>query len=89
MKKNLLWMMAAIMTICGATTAEAETLRGTVKDAITGEPLVGATVKIVELQNAAAVADINGNSRPYHQLQDQKEEGEPHHRLRRFEHLRH
>ena len=54
-------MVAAILTLCGATGAEAETLRGTVKDAITGEALIGATVKIVELDNAAAVADMDGN----------------------------
>ena len=29
------WVMTAILTICGITVAEAETLRGTVKDAIT------------------------------------------------------
>ena len=61
MKKNLFWMMAAILTCCGATNMQAETLRGTVKDANTGEPLIGATVKIAELDNAAAVADMDGN----------------------------
>ena len=53
--------MTAILTICGITVTEAETLRGTVKDAITGEALIGATVKIAELNNVAAVSDIDGN----------------------------
>ena len=61
MERMKLWMMAAIFTICGVVNVEAESLRGTVKDAVTGEPLIGATVKIVELENAAAVADVDGN----------------------------
>ena len=61
MNKKLNWVLAAILTFCGAVNMQAETLRGTVKDAITGEPLIGATVKIVELQNVAAVADVDGN----------------------------
>ena len=61
MRKMMHWMLAAILIICGATGARAETLRGTVKDAITGEALIGATVRIAELDNVAAVSDIDGN----------------------------
>ena len=60
MNKMIQWVMAAIL-ICGTINTQAETLRGTVKDAITGEPLIGATVKIAELENVAAVTDIDGN----------------------------
>ena len=61
MRKIKLWVLAVILTICGTMSMQAETLRGTVKDAITGEPLIGATVKIAELDNVAAVTDIDGN----------------------------
>ena len=57
------WVLAATLLICGAVNMQAETLRGTVKDAITGEALIGATIKIVELDNAAAVSDMDGNYR--------------------------
>ena len=61
MRKMMHWMLTAILIICGTTGARAETLRGTVKDAITGEALIGATVRIAELDNVAAVSDIDGN----------------------------
>ena len=63
MKKRKLWLLTAALTVSGAVTMQAETLRGTVRDAITGEALIGATVKIAELDNMAAVTDAEGNYR--------------------------
>ena len=60
-QKVKLWILVTILTICGTISVEAETLRGIVKDAITGEPLIGATIKILELDNAITVSDIDGN----------------------------
>ena len=60
---TLLALFLGILMDEGTMNVQAETLRGTVKDAITGEALMGATVKIVELDNAAAVADMDGNYR--------------------------
>ena len=60
MKKMIQWVLAAILTICGIMNAQAETLRGTVKDAVTGEALIGATVKSLEADNAAAAGIIDG-----------------------------
>ena len=52
--------MVAILMLGSSLSVNGETLRGMVKDAITGEPLTGATVKVVEVQ-AGAVADADGN----------------------------
>lgn len=53
------WVIASCFVCClqGVT---AQTVRGTVTDAISGEPLIGATVRITELDGKAAVTDIDG-----------------------------
>ncbi len=61
MRKIKNWMIAAIL-VCGFQGATAQTLRGVVTDAISGEPLIGATVKLVEAEKGA-VTDIDGNYR--------------------------
>ena len=61
MRKIKNWMIAAIL-VCGFQGATAQTLRGVVTDAISGEPLIGATVKLVE-SDKGAVTDIDGNYR--------------------------
>ena len=60
-KTTIINLLSTAILLCGTMSVQAETLRGTVKDAVTGEALIGATVKIVELENAAAVADMDGN----------------------------
>lgn len=58
---KLFMMMTAILT-CGFQGAAAQTLRGVVTDAISGEALIGASVKLVEADKGA-VTDIDGNYR--------------------------
>ena len=45
------YLFAALLFIGSMTTVEAQTLRGTVTDAISGEALIGATIKVVETDN--------------------------------------
>lgn len=63
-KKKLIWMLAAIL-VCGLQGAVAQIVRGTVNDAISGEPLAGATVKIADSDVAkkSAVTDKDGRYR--------------------------
>jgi len=51
MKELRMKLFAAILFLAGMTTTEAQTLRGTVTDAISGEALIGATVKVVEARD--------------------------------------
>ena len=53
------WVIAGCF-VCGLQGVTAQTVRGTVTDAISGEPLIGATVRITELDGKAAVTDIDG-----------------------------
>lgn len=62
MRKLRMKLFAAILFLGGMTTAEAQTLRGTVTDAISGEALIGATVKVVEADKGT-ISDADGNFR--------------------------
>lgn len=61
MKRLATILVACIIVLCTAINSKAQTLRGTVTDAITGEPLIGAAVIIPELTNTATVTDVDGN----------------------------
>ncbi|MBR1687352.1 MAG: TonB-dependent receptor [Prevotella sp.] len=63
MNKSIRLLTLTVALLCGATALQSQTLRGTVTDALTGEPLTGATVQVVELDGAATVADLDGNYR--------------------------
>ena len=56
------YLFAALLFIGSMTTVEAQTLRGTVTDAISGEALIGATIKVVETDNGT-ISDADGNFR--------------------------
>ena len=62
MKTNKNLILATILTICGGVSIQAQTVRGTVTDAISGEKLIGATVKVVET-GTGSVVDLEGNFR--------------------------
>lgn len=64
MQKMKLWALAAAL-FCGLQTVTAQTVRGTVTDAISGEPLVGAIVKITDsdVANKNTVTDKDGRYR--------------------------
>lgn len=65
MSKNhqrLLGLLLALFAAVLPQLLSAHTLRGVVTDAISGEALIGATVKLVEADKGA-VTDIDGNYR--------------------------
>ena len=62
MKTKMNLILATILTICGGVSIQAQTVRGTVTDAISGEKLIGATVKVVET-GTGSVVDLEGNFR--------------------------
>ena len=62
MKKRMNLILATILTICGGVSIQAQTVRGTVTDAISGEKLIGATVKVVET-GTGSVVDLEGKFR--------------------------
>lgn len=62
MKTNKNLILVTILTICGVVNIQAQTVRGTVTDAISGEKLFGATVKVVET-GTGSVVDLEGNFR--------------------------
>jgi hypothetical protein len=62
MKTRMNLILATILTICGGVSMQAQTVRGTVTDAISGEKLIGATVKVVET-GTGSVVDLEGNFR--------------------------
>ena len=62
MYQKLMGLMVVAFAALLPQTLSAQTLRGVVTDAITGEPLIGATVKLVEADKGV-VTDIDGNYR--------------------------
>ncbi|MBK8472448.1 MAG: hypothetical protein IPL33_09930 [Sphingobacteriales bacterium] len=57
--KHFLALLCCIFCPLTVLLAQSATLSGTVKDAVSGESLIGATVKIGEAMGA--VTDIDGN----------------------------
>ena len=59
--RQRLTMAALTMVIaCVPECVMAQTLKGTVTDAITGETLIGAAVKVVELPGTGGVTNMDG-----------------------------
>ena len=58
--QRLVMLLRVITGIFLSQNSVAQTIQGTVSDAITGETLIGAAVRVVELQGVAGVTDIDG-----------------------------
>lgn len=61
-KKNYIALSLSVISVFGISNVTAQTLRGTVTDAISGEPLIGAAVRLVQTDKGAAT-DIDGSYR--------------------------
>lgn len=60
MKKKLLLLLVSLFLIPLGLAAQSTAIKGSVKDA-SGEPIIGATVRVVGYNNIGAATDLNGN----------------------------
>ena len=58
--RRLVMLFAAVAGVLIAQDAVAQTIKGRVTDAITGETLIGAAVRVMELPSAGAETNIDG-----------------------------
>lgn len=64
MKKYfMLFLLAAVAAVCPAAAQDLLQVSGTVTSAEDGEPLIGATVRVLEEKAKVAVTDLDGNYR--------------------------